>query len=187
MVNKIDFIAAAIHDVQDTIRASDFKVGALLTGMLIPASSIGKIWTHFTLFSKQIPLWLCIIIGVLFFVLWVSIIFVLIRTISAIDNPSNHIINSGEFKGSFYGGGLYKFNPIDAFVNRDVIKASKDVQHFTMDYPEHEDEIIAELTFEHLKLIYIRDAKIYRLNCSIKFASLWLSIGMFVYFYTKIG
>lgn len=185
MHKKIEFIEAAISDTQATIRATDVKVGVLLAGMLLPISSLGKIWNHFVHLSSLSAPWIAIIIGVIFFLMWIIAIVSLVRTISAIDNPSAHIINSGDFNGSFYGGGLYRFNLPDAILNRAIIKANKDVLKFSNEYPENENSIILELTFEHMKLIYIREIKLYRLNIALITSSAWFIIGITVYAISK--
>ncbi|HGS4749595.1 TPA: hypothetical protein ACMDRF_002421, partial [Vibrio cholerae] len=90
MDSKSDFIMAAIQDCQATIRATDVKVGALLTGLLLPFSQISQIWKYLEQLSTLIE---CRAVIYLFFVLWLLAIYSLVRTISAIDNPSNHIVN----------------------------------------------------------------------------------------------
>jgi hypothetical protein len=186
-MDKIDFIAAAINDTQNTIRATDVKVAALLTAMLLPLSLLGKIWAQFLHLSSVLSPYFAVVSGVLFFLTWITSVAALIRTISAIDNPASHIVNSGSFKGSFYGGGLYSFSFIDTFFNRDVIKAKKDVTSFSKDYPNTNDGFIEELTFEHIKLIYIREIKLFRLSIAIKAAQLWFLVGLAIYVLSKMS
>ncbi len=186
-MDKIDFIAAAINDTQNTIRATDVKIAALLTAMLLPLSLLGTIWAHFLHLSSVLSSYFAVVSGVLFFLTWIISIIALIKTISAIDNPATHIVNSGNFKGSFYGGGLYSFSFIDTFLNREIIKAKKDVASFSKDYPDTKDGFIEELTFEHIKLIYIREIKLFRLSIAIKAAQLWFLVGLAIYVLSKMS
>jgi len=187
MDSKRDFILAAINDTQSTIRSIDVKVAALLTGLLIPLSSLGKIWGHiFHIYSVNQSFY-AIVLGSLFFVIWLIAVYSLIRTMSAIDNPAKHIVNSNNYKGSFYGGGLFSFGCLDVLFNRAIIKAEKDVVSFSKDYPSSEEEIISELSFEHMKLVYIREIKLHRFKNSMTIATIWLALGLCIYLYSKIG
>jgi len=187
MDKKSDFILSAIHDSQSTIRSIDVKVAALLTGMLVPISSLGKIWNHLVHISSLTSNCVAILIGTSFLLLWLIAILSLVRTLSAIDNPADHIVNSSEYKGIFYGGGLFRFGWLDVLLNRSVIKANKDVAAFSQTYPDNENEIVSELSFEHMKLIYIREIKLYRFASSLKIAFVWLVMGIAIYLYSKAG
>ncbi|MBI6550760.1 hypothetical protein [Xenorhabdus lircayensis] len=183
MDNKAHFIFAAIQDCQATIRATDIKVGALLAGLLLPFSQISHIWRYLNEVSLLLE---SQIITIIFFVLWFTAVSALIRTISAIDNPAAHIVNENTCKGSFYGVGLYRFGILDSLLNRSIIKANKDISNFVLAYPSSNDEIEQELSFEHMKLIYIRDIKLHRLNFSLKISVLWLIFGLGLFLYIKI-
>lgn len=187
MQSKIDFILAAINDTQGTIRSIDVKVGALLAALLLPLSFIEKILGHLIHISVILSMYAAFPIGIIFFITWFVALFSLARTISAIDNPRDHIVNSKDHKGSFYGAGLYKFGWLDILLNRKIIKADKDVSAFSQEYPETEKKIISELSFEHIKLIYIREIKLFRLNAALKIAFIWLLLGMTIYSYSKLG
>ncbi len=187
MDRKSDFILSSIQDAQATIRSIDVKVAALLTGLLVPISSLGKIWNHLVHISSLTSNILAVLIGVIFLLFWLAAIVSLVRTLSAIDNPADHIINSSNYKGIFYGGGLFQFGWLDVLLNRSVIKANKDVVTFSQAYPDNEEEIISELSFEHMKLIYIREIKLHRFKSSLKIAFIWLILGMSIYLYSKVG
>lgn len=187
MDKKSEFILSGIYDTQATIRSIDVKVAALLTGLVIPLSSLGKIYSHLShIYSLTIP-WLACLIGVVFFFMWLAALFSLVSTLSAIDNPAKHIINSDNYKGVYYGGGLFEFGFLDVFLNRSIIKANKDVANFSLNYPCNEEEIVLELSFEHMKLIYIREIKLHRFKHSMTIATTWLLLGLGIYFYSKLG
>jgi len=186
MQSKFDFIIAAINDTQGTIRATDVKVCALLAGMILPLPLIGRIWAHFVHIADSILPCAAVIFGAVFFLMWVVIIVTLVKTISAIDNPAHHIKNSHKFKGTFYGGGLYKFRLHDALFNRKNVVPLIDAISYSDTYPAEYDDINSELAFEHMKLIYIRDIKLFRLGVALEVALLWLLIGIMVYVVSKL-
>lgn len=187
MDNKTAFLAGSILDTQTTIRAIDVKIGALLVGLLAPFAAFGRVWGHFMHVCQVEPIYLGIGLSVTFFLTWICSVIALVRALSAIDNPARHIVNSGKYKGSFYGGGLYVFGFLDAFLNRPMIKASTDIPTMVANAPDTKDQIIEELAFEQLKLIYIRDMKLFRLQTGINFATIWLGIGIASFLYSKLG
>lgn len=187
MDSKNAFIAKSIDDIQLTVRAIDVKIGALLAGIIVPFSSFGRIWAHFHHIRSVLPWEIGLILWAIFFLMWFCTIFILVRGLSAIDNPALHIVNAGKYTGSFYGGGLYTFGFLDAMLNRSIVKASKDVSTFSADLPNSKDEISDELVFEQLKLIYIRDIKLFRLNIGIKLAGSCLFIGFLSFVISKLN
>lgn len=178
---KIAFIQSAITDIQATIRAYDVKVGALLVLVLAPFPHISKVFYHIDKLCCIHPKFIFIVLSVVFFLSWFLALASLVRAISALDNPACHIINSHIHKGVFYGGGLYKFGLWDVLFNREVIKANRDVTTFSKDIPSSEEDIVLELTFEQMKVIYIRDIKANRLKWGIRFATAWLILGMCIF------
>lgn len=185
MVSKGEFIAEAIRDTQATIRALDIKIGATLTALIIPFSFLGRIWAHFKYLCSLEYNLIASLLFFTFFASWILSIACLMRALSALDNPAKHIIGTANQKGSFYSGGLFEFGLLDSVLNRKIIKSSKDFQSFLNDTPNTEDEINKELAFEQVKLIYIRDIKIYRLNIAYRLASLWLTLSAISFLLSK--
>lgn len=179
---------AVVSDIQATIRAIDVKAGALLTVLLLPLASLGKIWNHLTAISTSFHQVIGIILGFLFFLLWLCVLFILVKIISPLDNPSCHINNTNSCVGVFYSGHLYggAFSFADYFFNSRGIYASKSTSEFLEELPESDDLIIKELAFEQMKLVYIRDIKLFRLNMALTLAGLWLLTSIVVYFFSKI-
>lgn len=180
-MDKSNFIGSAIGDIQATIRAIDVKVGALIVLILAPFSSLGRVFGHIDNVCNGHQPYLWEIISILFLFFWFLALASLVCAISAIDNPADHIVNSEKQKGSFYGGGLYHFCIVDSLLNRVAIKASKDVATFCQTIPCTSQEIECELVFEQMKLIYIRDLKAHRLKWGVKFASVWLALGVLIF------
>lgn len=185
MDNKTAFLAGAILDVQSTIRAVDVKIGALIVGLLAPFANMGRICAHFE-HIININKGLGIVLAAVFFIAWITALIALVRALAAIENPAKHITNHTKYKGAFYGGGLYQFGLLDTFLNRDFIKASKDVASFEQDVPDTKKEIETELAFEQLKLLYIRDLKLHRLKYAIHFGLVWFFVGILSYLISKL-
>ncbi len=182
MDERNSFIMAAINDAQATIRATDVKVGALLAGLLLPLSYLGAIWDY--ALSDYTPGWLMFLVFILF-TLWIVSISVLVRTISAVGNPSRNISGAGDCSGCFYGADLYDFTLRNTLLNTESNKSRKDVIAFSNDYPTSQKDICTALSFEHMKLIYIRDIKLYRLDASLKITVIFVFLGIITYILTK--
>ncbi len=185
MDDKTEFILNAANDTQGTIRAIDVKVGALLTGLLIPITFLGRIWNHLIHLSETTSPVIAMTIGSTFLIMWLLAVLMLVRTLSAIDNPASHIHKPDDCIGSFYGGGLFTLGPLDTIFNRKSIRSTKSLQEFLGEYPASTQEINRELAFEHLKLIYIRDIKLHRFKFALRLATIWLLLGLGAYLLSK--
>lgn len=182
---KFEFIKESLTDSQEIIRSIDVKAGAGLAVLIAPIAQIDSIWQAIIMATQSNSNTFFIkILSLLFAALWLLSVLSLIKTISAIDNPAKHIINNKP-KGLFYSGGLYDLFFIDAFFNRDVIRASKDVTALFNDFKLSEEELAMEMVFERLKLSYIRDIKIHRLNYGLKFLQAWSVIGILLFITIK--
>lgn len=181
MHDKINFISLSITDIQSTIRAVDTKIGILIVFICIPLASISKVFISIDTALEQNPAWFTYILVATFSLSWLLSIIISIRAVSAIDNPSNHIINNSDCKGSFYGDYLYNPGILDTVLNRDVLKANKDlVSHYNL-IPDEAIKISNELTFEQMKLIYIREIKFIRLKWSLRFTFAWCVSGLLLF------
>jgi hypothetical protein len=183
--DKSKFILNAILDTQATIRAIDVKIGYLLAALLVPFALLGRIWAHLFNIHATLPFHIGDLLFFAFLLTWVFSILCLIRALSAIDNPAIHIINYRNYSGIFYSGGLYEFEFFDSFQNRKSIRASDNVVSFLAKVPDSEINIQNELAFEQMKLIYIREIKLYRLKIGIRIAAFWFLIGLFSFTLSK--
>lgn len=196
IMDKSGFILAAINDTQSTIRATDAKVVAFLAGIFLPFSKVDRIWAHLEFIYNTHCHLLAYSLGVGFLVSWMLAIMLLVRAISAIDNPRDHIPDNLLKNGSFYAAGLYIFKPIDAIVNRSSVKTDASVSNFETHYPKDEERtdqaptipiIVEELAFEHMKLAYIREIKLYRLKCAFGVMHIWFVLGLSIYLVSKFS
>jgi len=154
-MDKFDFLHSAIQDTQQNIRAIDFKIGALLAGCIVPFPQIREIFKFLTLNEYW---WQHALAAV------------------AIDNPSKHIADNVNQKGLYFGGGLFKFNLFNLFW-RTKSFATKSVQSYKNEIEDSSLDISKELAYEHLKLIYIRDLKIFRLRYATGLIFVLIIIG----------
>lgn len=183
MDKRADFLIEAINDAQATIRAIDVKIGTLLVLLLLPFSSLSRIFAHLDkIGSISFSLSL---LSFIFIALWLLSLFILIRAISAIDNPALHIIATQSPTGAFYRGGLYKLKFIDSLANREPIRAQVELSAFLASAPTTKQEIEYELAFDHMKVIYIREIKINRLKWAINIAAAWLCLGIFIFLLSR--
>lgn len=191
MDNKLSaFLLSSINDIQSTIRALDTKVGFLFVVLFLPYRNCNKIYSvcYSFLFDKNNEIvFLNFAIIVLFLTSWCLSFISLIRAIMSIENPSSHIVNSSDYSGSFYCGGLFPIKFIDSLINRGSITASKDVRRYVESLPSSEDEIVNELAFEQMKLAYIRDMKFIRQRWAYKFTIIWLLSGFTIYILNKVN
>lgn len=185
-MDKTDFIKEAIKDTQGTIRAVDVKVGALLVGLLTPIANTHRVFAHIDHLVKHQPIcYLSWVVVFLFVVTWLLALFALVRAISVTDDPRHHIINSGDLKGSFYGGSLYSPQFLDVFLERSILKASKDPKSYLDSLPSTPEDIEAELVFEHMKIVFIRQIKFNRLKWGLRLSLVWLTIGVIIYLWSR--
>jgi hypothetical protein len=181
MDNRLEFMHRAVEENQLNIRAIDVKIGALLAGILLPLTATPRIFAHLENFYQLLPHWSTFSINMGFLVSWLLTLGCLVLAISALDNPAAHIPNSRLFKGTFYAGGLFKLSWADALINRPGIMAIKNPSQVVSELPVSDQNILDELVFEHMKLAYIRDLKMNRLKWGLRFAMLWLSLGICIF------
>ncbi|WP_315077569.1 hypothetical protein [Acinetobacter guillouiae] len=171
-MDKSDFLQSAIQDTQQNIRAIDFKIGALLAGCIVPFPQIRTIFD----FLNSNNLWWQQALAWLIFAIWLISVLILLAALSAIGNPSKHINDGYCQKGTYFGAGLFKFNIINAFFRTDI-RATKTTQRYYDELNDQHFPFLKELAFEHLKLIYIRDLKLFRLKSAVSMMTCLIILG----------
>lgn len=181
MNSRKEFVIAAVADAQATIRGLDVKLAALLVAVLVPIPLLSSIAECFAgIYSR----WSGVLVGsalIVFSLCWALAILCYARAIGAISSPSRHILNGTNFIGSFYGPGQFTFLPIDAILNRSSVISKTDPTTHVQTMPDTPDDIERELAFEHLKLIYIRDIKLLRLQWGFRFSGIAISMGALLF------
>lgn len=177
------FLYASIIDIQGTIRALDQKINYLMIFLGIPFLKLGSIY-HKCSDLVSIPggwsKWLFVPIISLMAICWVIAIIAAIRCLTAIDNPAQHI-DGDHPRGTFFAASLFNVTLIDIFTNRSNLLATSHLAHQVEKLPKSEEEVVRELTFEQMKLVYIRTIKMQRVQCAYKFCLFWLISGGIVW------
>lgn len=179
MDKKIDFLYASISDIQSTIRSIDVKSGFMFVLLFTPIYNFDKTSLLYRAILNK-PVWFhcAVIINIL---IWLLAITSLLMSVVAIANPSKHVSGASE-PGSFYGGDLFSLSLADTFINFRNVSA-RSVQQEISKLPEKEENIIHELTFEKIKLSYIRAIKTKRFTFCIYSTFLWIFTGMILYIF----
>ena len=184
--NKINFLSISINDTQSIIKALDTKMGFLIALLSLPFTNLHKIISHLYLFvqcgsTNATIVWSYVII-IIFTLLWLLAFYISVRGILAIGNPSNNVNNDLSANGSFYSGYLFRYSLKDGLIHNRSNIATKKLSEQIKLIPEAEENIIIELTYEQMKLAYIRDVKIHRLHSSFWILVYWLLTGFIIYF-----
>lgn len=177
MNDKIDFLNKAINDAQGVIRAIDVKAGFLFVILTLPLAKLGEIYGKCEFLYHKNLWWLVLII--LFCFAWFLAISSLFKTLYAQSKPSKFVDACGA-SGCFHGGDLFEFNLLDVFHNCRN-KAKRDVDKECDLLPTTEENVIKELVFEKIKLVYIRDIKLKRINFCILLTFIWIAFGFMVW------
>ena len=176
----LQFLYSSISDIQSTIRATDTKVGALMIVLLVPVSSLGKVFFVLRSFYKasEFGAWKAAfwIYAGLFSLTWLLAFLAAFRVFLAIHNPREHIKSAPENGGRFYRGGLFKLHLIDVFRPPRNLMSSHSVKELAESLPSDLGALTEELVFEQMKLAYIRDIKAHRQNWAYNFAFIWLAL-----------
>jgi hypothetical protein len=180
----IEFLYQAIGDTQGTIRAIDAKLAVVLVILSLPFTTIGGIFER----CGKLVCWENNWSGVaglalftVFGVLWAGGFLAALRGIIGIHNPAKHVDTGGmKPKGCFYNAGLYKPRFVDSILNRKSL-SKKTLGEAIRGLPKKEADVLAELEYEHMKLVYIRDTKQVRQYWAFRIAVLWLVTGLGIY------
>jgi len=182
-----EFLYASINDAQSTIRAVDFKVSVLMLVLTIPLTQIPSIFlTIYTLTTSLCDAWLVVavlLVG-LFLATWLFSLTASLKSIIAIDNPVSHI-KGGPKEGSFYSAALFRTGFIDSVWNR-CLQSKRSVQEHHDAMPSDDDALVMELTFEQMKLVYIRSVKLERQKYAFISAAIWFVSGAAIWFWKMV-
>ena len=176
--NSIMFLSTSIADVQGTIRHLDAKVNYLMVVLAAPFLKLEAIYEKCLLLLKLPNPWLVWTYAVLvlgFALSWALASWASFQALSAIDNPEKQV--SGDRPGGiFYAATLFKLRFIDAFFNRRLESEHESHTHREA-IPETLAAIQSELALEHMKLVFIRCIKLYRVRYAYWFCKAWIVIG----------
>jgi len=188
--SKKTFLYQSISNNQEIIRGIDAKLIGILVLLVIPIANIGKISYYIEKLLITHNKWLLVLyvmLTLVFIVCWAISFIVAVRGISSIDDPSAHIKVPPNVKGNYYMGGLYSLGFLDAFLNRQGIMSKQTLVETVDLLPESESAVILELTFDQMKIAYIRDVKIKRQKIAFLFLHIWLISGFFLWVLSYFG
>ena len=172
--DRSQFLYESIRDIQSTIRALDVKTNYLMVMLIIPIVKLASIFSicHY-LWNASFVIF---VIPVTCFCLsWMLAITSAFRALVAIGNPVTHIAGVPP-RGYFYAGRLFSLKWVDVFFNRPNLSKFDFRQHLA-DAPQLDSDIIKELVFEQMKLVFIRDIKMLRSRTAYFFTTIWILFG----------
>lgn len=173
--NKITFLIAAIADAQELIRFIDSKTAIAIT--LIGSYFIG----YFTQLDKLVKYvhyynaWLWLLIS-LFILLTVICVAIILRIIRPTHNPTENIDPGGATAPEslfFLPVNTYSNKLFVSFINSSKHKLGISYSGYASKFtPSTDDTMISVLSFELLKINFIRNIKTRRFNSLVK----WLIV-----------
>lgn len=177
MKDIINFLYESIKDTQGVIRGQDVKCGYLLAILFAPLVALDKINPILSKIYHEGTLHCTLLTVALIF--WVGAGLCVGSALYGIGNPSNRI-TANSASGVFYGGELFKLSLVDALLNF-RISASHSLADEIAKLPATEAKLTEELTFEKMKLAYIRSVKLHRVNYAIR--SILIAVALIVILY----
>jgi hypothetical protein len=179
MEKSISFLTSAIEDTQNIIRAIDIKMQIAFGILIVPATNVGDIiTTSVNLFSAG-GIFLKAVV-VCFFVIWLIALYICLKCLAGIGNPIPHIKNDKDVSGTFYLGDQFKFGFTNCFYNQDV--SSKDsINSIFGKIPKTDELILGDLTYEMMKVTYIRELKLIRQRWVFRFTMAWSILAILVF------
>ncbi|WP_353086650.1 hypothetical protein [Flavobacterium sp.] len=187
MENKITFLSSAIADAQELIRFIDTKTTVVITilGAYIVAffSVLDKIIANYVHYSNGFIFSL-----LAFLLLLILTILITVRIIKPTNNPIENIKlgrNTNIPTLQFYvSPNDYSKDDFFAFRNSKKFRLSKTLKEYISELDDY--QIVASLTFELLKVSYIRNVKTDRFNVLMWFLFFTTMTFFISYFYFSI-
>lgn len=177
----LTFLYSSINDMQAVIRALDAKLSGLLVIFCIAINKLDLLYEAGKNFVLAHPQSGSLLVAT-FFVAWLLGILSAFLGLVAIDNPAAHI-ESININGTFYSGRLFYPKLVDSFYNRRTRRRPKLDAHQTA-LPKTENDIFEELSFEQMKLAYIRSMKIRRSRTAFFSLMAWFATGIVCWAFT---
>jgi len=186
---QISYLINSINDSQGIIRSIDTKIGILIAILSFPIPNIGKIYfslSYILRCSHGFVYLASLFITITFFCFWLLSFYVAIKGVIAIGNPIYSVLKTNvATTGSFYLGDLFKYKTLDVFLNLKSTKSSRTLEEQIALMPTNEVQLISELVYEQMKVVFIRDKKILRLQLAFYLTIIWLIEGFIIYLLFK--
>ena len=176
---KIEFLYKSIEDIQGTIRSIDQKVFGIIVILILPFSILDQLFDlffiHLLSFNKCF-----ILLGIIFFGSWFISLAFSFKTAFPLVNPKAKI-KGKKGGGYFFGSDLFQVRTLK---NNSVL-SQKSLDTYT-DEIKNDWDIIKELIFEQMKLVYIRSIKIKMQKVAYLTLVLTVFVGSVSWFLHKI-
>ena len=176
-----DFLLASIADIQGTIRAIDAKLSVLLVLLLVALNNLAGIHRTLSSAAAALPveeclarLVVCSTIAVFALSWGLSLLFVF-KGLIGIHNPQERVKGKRP-RGTFYAAGTYKITLLNLLFPF-WVKSRLSLQEAITNLPKDQTSLVEELTYEQLKLAFIRDTKMRAQSCAFRCALLWIVAG----------
>jgi hypothetical protein len=181
--NVIEFLYQSISDAQQTIRAIDIKTGFIFLILFAPLPIAQEIYHHALAdFHKSTCGLIIVTASVLSWLLAATMQFI---TLAAVIDPKNKVLKATDVGGSFFSGGLFSFNFIEAFFGSKMLSKNTLDEQIAL-LPKDDDELIRELTFERMKLSFIVTMKATRSRFAILFTTIWMVAAIILYLFDRV-
>lgn len=181
--NAITFLYESIKDAQSTIRQLDTKSNAMLVVLTLILVNINHIAaaTRYLINHEEFS-WIWQSLSGLCALAWLLAVACSCRVLNASLNPARFVQTYGKAHGTFFSAGNFVTIPILSLLfgnakPRDI--PILDDHKNTI--PRTSENILNELTFEQMKIVYIRDVKSMRLRWGFVFGSAVLLISAFLW------
>lgn len=185
---KVEFLYQSISDSQGTIRALDVKLGFFFVVIFLPLVALKEIMDIYKVIEGVCYYFIPSLISVL---AWVTSFLSLFFSALSIGNPMNKIDTSiddlsEDTKSAFYNGNVFQLN-ILSLVNSRLVKVRKNLREKTSSLPSDMSKLIYVLSLESMKLSYIREVKIYRINICMYATLVWIFLGSLIWVFSFFG
>lgn len=176
MEDKINFLYQSLNDTQATIKAIDVKIGFLFVIAFMPItvlqtlnSTVMEIWSSSSIYK----LCLISICGT-----WLLSVIYLFLALTSISDPNKHM-HGDKPSGLFYGKGIFKIET-ENFGLKIKVTSNLTVDEVVSSLPD-QNGILKELTYEKMKITYIREIKLGYYSRSTKLMFFWLFLSTAIY------
>lgn len=170
-INRSDFLKAALEDIQETVRAFDWKAEVLLIGMSVPLLNVtGIISTLQQLLAKTSGLsYLTILtLSVICAVTWTSAFLLSLTVLLATKNPAKILLEEDRPKRwGFFTPALFKPSLCATILGR-TAKSERSLSSHIDQLPRDEEDLVAQLAFEQMKVGFICARKMCLFNAAVR-------------------
>ena len=177
MDDQATFLYAAIEDTQGTIRSIDIRCGFLFVLLLSPVAVGDKLLSWAVSCDHHMAA--RILTGATCLA-WIVAMAMLFSAVAALSNPAKHVRHAHGVSGSFYSGDLYRVNLLGHVWDRGI-HSFRSLDDEVAQLPSSIQDVVRELTFERMKLAFVRAVKMRRYNSALALTPVVILLGITSY------